>query len=210
MKNLTFNNYSELNEIQIDVLRELGNIGAGNAATSLSTMLNKPVGITVPTVRILSFSEVIEALGGPENMIIGLLLTLEGDATGMMMFLMQQDFAGMILSSLLGEDPSDFSDLNEMSNSALREMSNIMASSYVNAISQMTNMSIRVSVPSMCVDMAGAILSVPAIYFANISDRIIMIEDRFESGDSHATSYVLLIPEVESLKKILLSLGIDI
>lgn len=207
---MTFNNYSELNEIQIDVLRELGNIGAGNAATSLSTMLNKPVGITVPTVRILSFSEVIEALGGPENMIIGLLLTLEGDATGMMMFLMQQDFAGMILSSLLGEDPSDFSDLNEMSNSALREMSNIMASSYVNAISQMTNMSIRVSVPSMCVDMAGAILSVPAIYFANISDRIIMIEDRFESGDSHATSYVLLIPEVESLKKILLSLGIDI
>lgn len=207
---MTFNNYSELNEIQIDVLRELGNIGAGNAATSLSTMLNKPVGITVPTVRILSFSEVIEALGGPENMIIGLLLTLEGDATGMMMFLMQQDFAGMILSSLLGEDPSDFSDLNEMSNSALREMSNIMASSYVNAISQMTNMSIRVSVPSMCVDMAGAILSVPAIYFANISDRIIMIEDRFESGDSRATSYVLLIPEVESLKKILLSLGIDI
>jgi len=210
MNILTFKNYSELNELQLDVLRELGNIGAGNAATSLASMLNRPVGITVPTVKILSFTEVTDALGGPENMIIGLLLTFEGDITGMIMFLMQQDFANMILGSLLGENPDDFSDMNEMCDSALREMSNIMASSYVNAVSQMTNMRINISVPSMCVDMAGAILSVPAIYFANISDKIILIEDQFESGEDHATSHVLLIPEVDSLKNIMTNLGIDV
>jgi chemotaxis protein CheC len=210
MTELAFDDYSELNDLQIDVLRELGNIGAGNAATSLSSMLNKPVGITVPTVKILGFNEVTEALGGPETMIVGLLLTIEGDVTGMIMFLMQQDFAHMILSSLLGEDLENFADLNEMSHSALSEMSNIMAASYVNAVSQMTSLRINVSVPDMCVDMAGAILSVPAIYFANISDKIIFIEDQFESGEDNAISHVLLIPEVDSLKKIMTNLGIDL
>jgi chemotaxis protein CheC len=202
--------YSELNDLQIDVLKELGNIGAGNAATSLSSMLNCPVNITVPVVKIVSFQEVTDALGGPEHMVIGLLLTLDGDVTGMMMFLMQEDFAKMILRNLLGISINNFADLDDMGNSALREMSNIMAASYVNAVSQMTNLRINVSVPDMSVDMAGAILSVPAIYFANISDKIIFIEDQFESGDEHAISHVLLIPEVESLKKILTNLGIDL
>jgi chemotaxis protein CheC len=207
---LTFRDYSELNELQIDVLKELGNIGAGNAATSLSSMLQCPVNITVPVVKILSFQEVTDALGGPEHTVIGLLLTLNGDVTGMIMFLMQESFAKMILQNLLGIDIADFTDLDDMGNSALREISNIMAASYVNAVSQMTNLRIIVSVPDMCVDMAGAILSVPAIYFANISDKMIFIEDRFETVDEQAASYVLLIPEVESLKKILANLGIDI
>ncbi|MGI6578198.1 MAG: chemotaxis protein CheC [Eubacteriales bacterium] len=207
---MAIRDYSELNDLQIDVLKELGNIGAGNAATSLSSMLNCPVNITVPVVKIVSFQEVTDALGGPEHMVIGLLLTLDGDVTGMMMFLMQEDFAKMILRNLLGISINNFADLDDMGNSALREMSNIMAASYVNAVSQMTNLRINVSVPDMSVDMAGAILSVPAIYFANISDKIIFIEDQFESGDEHAISHVLLIPEVESLKKILTNLGIDL
>jgi len=207
---LTIIDYSELNEFQIDVLRELGNIGAGNAATSLSSMLNCRVDITVPVVKILSFREVTDALGGPEHTIIGLLVTLDGDVTGMIMFLMQEDFAQMILRNLLGIKIENFADLDELGYSALREISNIMAASYVNAVSQMTNLRINISVPDISVDMAGAILSVPAIYFADISDRIIFIEDQFETETDHALSHVLLIPEVESLKKILTNLGIEI
>lgn len=207
---MTIIDYSELNEFQIDVLRELGNIGAGNAATSLSSMLNCRVDITVPVVKILSFREVTDALGGPEHTIIGLLVTLDGDVTGMIMFLMQEDFAQMILRNLLGIKIENFADLDELGYSALREISNIMAASYVNAVSQMTNLRINISVPDISVDMAGAILSVPAIYFADISDRIIFIEDQFETETDHALSHVLLIPEVESLKKILTNLGIEI
>jgi chemotaxis protein CheC len=207
---MAFKGYDQLNDMQLDVLRELGNIGAGNAATSLSSMLNRPVSITVPTVRILNIKGVTTELGGPENLIIGLLLTLEGDVTGMIMFLMQQDFAKMILQGLLGTDIDDVTNLDAMGHSALLEISNIMAASYVNAISQMTNLRINVSVPDISVDMAGAILSVPAIYFANISDEIIFIEDRFESNNESGISHVLLIPEVESLEKILSNLGIDL
>ncbi|MEA5010142.1 MAG: chemotaxis protein CheC [Angelakisella sp.] len=203
-------NYSELNDIQMDVLKEIGNIGSGNAATSLSTMLDKPVIIDVPKVKILEYQQVTEALGGPERMIVGLLLSLSGDISGMIMFLLEKDFAHMTLNSLLGENLHDFADINEMGYSAIKEVANIMAGSYVNAISIMTGLEVHISVPDMCIDMAGAILSVPAIHYANISDKMIFIEDKFSSENYNATSHILLIPEVDSLDSIMINLGIDV
>ncbi|MEF9852390.1 MAG: chemotaxis protein CheC [Hydrogenoanaerobacterium sp.] len=207
---MPISDYSELNSMHLDVLREIGNIGTGNAATSLASMLSKPVNIQVPKINILDYTEVTNELGGPEQMIVGMLLALSGDVTGMMMFLLQQDFAHMVLNALLGESFTNFSEVGEMGISALKEIGNIMAASYVNAISQLTNMEINISVPDICIDMAGAILSVPAIHFANISDKIIFIEDEFNSGEENAISNILLIPEVDSLQKIMKNLGIDL
>ncbi|MEG0838957.1 MAG: chemotaxis protein CheC [Hydrogenoanaerobacterium sp.] len=207
---MPISDYSELNSMHLDVLREIGNIGTGNAATSLASMLSKPVNIQVPKINILDYTEVTNELGGPEQMIVGMLLALSDDVTGMMMFLLQQDFAHMVLNALLGESFTNFSEVGEMGISALKEIGNIMAASYVNAISQLTNMEINISVPDICIDMAGAILSVPAIHFANISDKIIFIEDEFNSGEENAISNILLIPEVDSLQKIMKNLGIDL
>lgn len=207
---MPLNDYGDLNEMQMDVLREIGNIGSGNAATSLSSMLARPVGIEVPVIRILDYNQVVEALGGPEAMIIGMLLTLNGDVDGMIMFLLQQDFAHMALNALLGENLRDFNEIDELQYSAMGEIANIMAASYVGAISAMTGLSINISVPGICIDMAGAILSVPAIYYANISDKIIFIEDKFNSNEEIADSHILMIPDVESLKKIMTNLGLEI
>lgn len=207
---MPFNDYGDLNPIQLDVLREIGNIGTGNAATSLALMLAKTVKIQVPRIDILEYNAVTEVLGGPENMIVGMLLALDGDVTGMMMFLLQQDFAHMVLNALLGESLHDFSEVDEMGISALKEIGNIMAASYVNAISQLAGMSINISVPDICIDMAGAILSVPAIHFANVSDKIIFIEDEFTSDDERAVSHILLIPDVDSLQRIMTKLGIEL
>lgn len=207
---MPINDYDQLNPMHLDVLREIGNIGTGNAATSLSSMLSKPVNIQVPRINILDYNDVTNALGGPEQMIVGMLLALSDDVTGMMMFLLQQDFAHMVLNALLGESFTNFSEVGEMGLSALKEIGNIMAASYVNAISQLTGMNINISVPDICIDMAGAILSVPAIHFANISDKIIFIEDEFNSGEENAVSNILLIPEVDSLEKIMKNLGIEI
>ncbi|MEM1485277.1 chemotaxis protein CheC [Oscillospiraceae bacterium PP1C4] len=207
---MPLDSYSDLNEIQLDVLREIGNIGSGNAATSLSSMLDKPVGINVPQIKILDYNQVVEALGGPETMIVGLLLSLSGDVTGMMMFLLQKDFAHMTLNSLIGQSFANFSEIDEIGHSAMKEVSNIMAASYVNAISSLTNLSINISVPDICVDMAGAILSVPAIHYANISDKIIFIEDQINTQEENAISHILMIPDVDSLKKIMINLGIEI
>ena len=209
-KALALNNYDDLNDIQLDVLREIGNIGAGNAATALSSMLTSQINIAVPTVRILDYEEVVEELGGPEQMIVGLLLCLDGDVQGMIMFLLQQNFADLTLQALLGQGLPASGEIDEMSYSAIQEVANIMAASYVNAISALTGLTINLTVPSMCLDMLGAILSVPAIHYADISDKIIFISDAFDGEDLHAPNHVLLIPDVESLQKMMTCLGIEL
>ncbi len=207
---MALNTYDDLNDIHIDVLREIGNIGSGNAASALASMLARQVSISVPIVRILDDEQVVEELGGPEQMIVGLLLSLEGDVKGMIMFLLHQNFANMTLSALMGADVPEDAEMDEMAYSAIQEVANIMAASFVNAISEMTGLTINITVPSMCVDMLGAILSVPAIHYANISDKIVFIQDEFSSQDLHAPNHVLLIPDVESLEKIMEKLGIEL
>lgn len=208
---MALNKYEDLSDIHLDVLREIGNIGSGNAATSLSSMLDRPINIDVPKVRILDYNQVVEALGGPENMIVGLLLMLAGEVEGMIMFLLEQNFAKMTLSALLGENYEEFMDEEgEMGNSAMKEVGNIMAAAYVNAISTMSGMSISISTPDICTDMCGAIVNAPAVYYANISDKIIFIENKMSSDEEHSNGYVLMIPDVESLQKIMTNLGIEI
>ena len=114
--------------MHIDALREIGNIGSGNAASSLAMMLSDQIDILVPVVRILDYEQVMEELGGPEQMIVGLLLCLDGDVNGMIMFLLHQNFANTLLASLIGEADVGGT-VDEMSYSALQEVANIMAAS---------------------------------------------------------------------------------
>jgi len=206
---MALRDYSDLNELQLDALKEIGNIGSGNAATALSDMLERSVSIAVPTIKVLDYNTVVQNLGGPETLLVGILLCLNGDITGMMMFLLHKEFAHMVLNSLIGSEFNEEVDLDDMSQSTIQEVGNIMGASYVNAIASLTGLKIDISVPNMSVDMAGALLSVPAIYYANISDKIILIEDEFGHETKESTSHILLIPEVDSLQKIMESLGLD-
>lgn len=206
---MPLHDYSDLNAMHLDVLREIGNIGTGNAATSLASMLQKPVNISVPRINVLDYEKVAEELGGPETMIVGIMLTISGEVSGMMMFLLEKDFAHAIVNDLLGGCFKGFHELDELSISALKEIGNIMAASYVNAIAQLTGLTIDISVPSMTVDMAGAILSVPAIYFADISDKVIFIQDEFNGDAENMTSHILLIPTADSLQRIMRNLGVE-
>lgn len=202
--------YNDLNTDHLDALREIGNIGSGNAASALASMLDREVDIAVPEVRFLEVNEVVERLGGPEKLYVGLLLSLSGDVSGMIMFLLNREFAHNMLETFTGEGFDEHGALNEMNISAIQEVGNIMAASYVNAISSLTGLTINISVPSTSIDMVGSILTVPAIYYANISDKIMLIENQL-GYDKNSDSFnpVLLIPEVESLEKIMISLGLE-
>ena len=204
-------NYDNLNDLQIDVLKEIGNIGAGNAATTLSMMLSKKVAMSVPQVKIIGIQEIANILGGPENQVVGILFTLSKDIEGMMMFILKQEFAHLAVNQLMGRELESFSDFEEMDLSALKEIGNIMAGSYVNAISSLTNFEIGISVPGIAIDMAGAILSVPAIQFGKIGEKVLFIEEEFIGGDrENVNSYLILIPEIDSLHKILKILGVEL
>ena len=208
---MPFETFDKLNDMHIDALREIGNIGSGNAASALSTMLCCPVNISVPTVQVLDYNDAVEQMGGPEQMIVGSLISLEGDVQGMILFLLQKNFSSMMIKTLLcAEEAPEMESIDEMGYSVIQEVANIMAASYLNAIGSLTGLTIGMSTPSLCIDMLGAILSVPAIYYANISDKIIYIQDEFSGHDFRAPSHIMLIPDMESLKNIMGKLGLEV
>ena len=208
---MPFETFDKLNDMHIDALREIGNIGSGNAASALSTMLCCPVNISVPSVQVLDYNDAVEQMGGPEQMIVGSLISLEGDVQGMILFLLQKNFSSMMIKTLLcAEEAPEMESIDEMGYSVIQEVANIMAASYLNAIGSLTGLTIGMSTPSLCIDMLGAILSVPAIYYANISDKIIYIQDEFSGHDFRAPSHILLIPDMDSLKNIMGKLGLEV
>ncbi|MCI8428309.1 MAG: chemotaxis protein CheC [Lachnospira sp.] len=201
----------ELNDMQFDVLKEIGNIGAGNATTALSTMLNIKVDMSVPNVALLPFSEIGSVVGSEEDTVVGILLGLEGDINGMMMFIFDTKSAHHLVNSLMMRDihtneDADLTSLTEMDMSALNEIGNIVAGSYLSALSGLTGLKAVSSVPSLTVDMVGALLSVPATEFGKYGDKLLMIQSQFGELD-FVTGYFLLIPELDSYDKILSSLG---
>jgi chemotaxis protein CheC len=198
----------ELDELQIDILREIGNIGAGNATTALSQLINKKIDMGVPKVNILEFKELSDILGGAENPVVGILLNVEGEVKGMMMFVLEQSSAHRLVNLLMGRAIDDFNEFNEMDLSALNEIGNIITGAYLSSLSSLTNLKIIASVPYMGIDMAGAILSVPAIEFGKVGDKALLIQTDFGEGKEEVQGYFILIPEMDSYEVILTSLGI--
>lgn len=200
----------KLEDSQFGVLKEIGNIGAGNATTALATMLNIKVDMSVPNVALLPFDNISSFIGSEEQTVVGILLEIQGDIDGMMMFLFDMKSAHHLVNSLMmrdvHQDENGMADFSEMEMSALNEIGNIVSGSYLSALSGLTGMKMVSSVPALSIDMLGALLSVPAIEFGKYGDKLLMIQSEF-GEDDFVTGYFLLIPELESYDKILTSLG---
>lgn len=187
----------------MDVLKEIGNIGAGNAATSLSHMLSKRIEMNVPEVSLLNHNDIIESIGGAENVVVGVLVGFKGDIDGVILFLLKKGFVHLILNSLLGTELHNFEDVSEIELSALSEISNIMVSSYVNSISSLTKMNINVTVPFLNIDMSGALLDAVTAEFSEVADKAVFIKEKYYCLDETVYSYMLLLPSRPSLKILL-------
>jgi chemotaxis protein CheC len=202
-------NYDELNDTQIDVLREIGNIGAGNAATALATILNEQVNISIPKVRVTDFDTAVNSLGGAEAMTVGVLVNYYGEANGMIMFLLNIKEAKNITNLLVQEnEDEDENELSELKLSAIKEIGNILSSSYINSISTLTGLNINISIPYISIDMAGALMSVPIIEFGAIGDKVMFIEESFLGDKQSLKSHIVMFAEIETLKNIMERLGI--
>lgn len=200
--------YNPMDEMQFDVLREIGNIGSGHAATALARMLNQKIDIKVPKAELCDFNRLPAIVGGEENIVVGILLTLTDDVEGMMMFIMEKESAYNLIRKLMGTEIDSNEELDEIQRSALQEIGNIITGAYLSSLSDLTRLSISASIPYIAIDMAGAILSVPAIEFGKLGDKALMIEAEF-GGDQKdkIEGYFLLIPTMESYSAIMSSLG---
>ncbi|MDE5588792.1 MAG: chemotaxis protein CheC [Acetatifactor sp.] len=199
----------QVTETYYDVLKELGNIGAGNAMTALSQMLQCKVDMKVPQVKLLEFSEVGEMMGGEELIMVGVFLGVEGDITGSMMFMVEEHTARHLIQKITMGMLPEGNEFEEMGLSAMKEVGNIITGAYLNSLSTLTNLKIFPTPPALTVDMAGAILSVPAIQFGIFGDKILLIQSQFHD-EIQLDGYFILIPDMESYAKILTSLGLPV
>lgn len=200
-------NSIELDSIRIDFLREICNIGGGNAATSLSVLLNSELKIDIPKVKILEFNELTEMLGGAENLVAAVLSPVVGDLKGMMMFVLEEKHAKHLAHKLVsGENDSmTFSDIDL---SAIKEIGNILISTYLGSLESLSTLQVRISQPELCVDMAGAILSIPAIEFGDDGDKALVLQTAFYDNADNINGYIMLISELHSYDRMYEALGI--
>ncbi len=198
---------NNMDGMYFDILSEIGNIGAGNATTALAQMLNTKVDMKVPKVELLEFKQVGEAMGGEEQLMAGIYQIVEGDINGSIMFLLEEKSAITLISKLMGTPEVDNAfEFGEMEHSALKEIGNIITGSYLSSLSSLTNLKIIASIPAISIDMCGSILSVPAIEFGAVGDKMLLIQTEF-SDDVKLTGFFILVPDLESYDKILSSLG---
>lgn len=199
----------QMTDQYLDVLKELGNIGAGNAMTALSQMISTKVDMSVPQVQLLEFKEVGTLMGGEDQIMVGVMLAVEGDITGSMLFLIERASAKHLINKMMAGMASEGEDFGEMELSAIKEIGNIITCAYLNSLSTMTNLTIYPTPPEVSVDMAAALLSVPAIEFGIYGDNILLIQSKF-FDEIDMDGYFILVPDLESYAKILTSLGLQI
>lgn len=198
-------NYDKLNCMQLDALREVTNIGAGNGATALSQLLNKKIDMSVPSVKIIDFNDFYTGIP-EEEVVTGILVRVLGDAPGNILFIFRQEEAENIIEILMGSQQ----DLDgEMANSVLCEIGNIISASYMNAISSLTNLRLMPSVPAVAYDMLSAILTTTFIETAQVSDSVLEIKTMLLGEQSEKIGGdFYYIPMPGSLEKILNSIGV--
>ncbi len=201
-------NFDELSSLEIDTLREIGSIGTGNAATALSTLLKREVRITLPEVRIMGYNEAIEWIGGPEAVTAGVLVRMSGQMNGIMLSVQQLEFVNLVLESMVGTKISGYEELDDMGRSALVEVGNITISTFINALSGLSDISLELTVPAFAVDMQGAILAVPMAEYGGTSDYLMTIGGNFVCDNKQVPCRLLLSPDIRSLNFLLKKLGV--
>ena len=186
--------YEDMDNLCKDMMKEIGSIGTGNAATALSSMLQTEVRMEVPRVELLGFTEAVDHVGDPEDMVCCVLVEMQQGINGMMLFLLKLDFINEILKRTLGKEVQDYGELGELELSAVTEVGNIIISNSV-----LVGVQIDLSVPAVAINMLGGILSVPMAQIGHVSDKIFMIMGKCSIGGQHMESNVLLLPDIESL-----------
>jgi chemotaxis protein CheC len=197
--------YLNLTPMQLDALKEVGNIGSGNAATALSQLLNRKIDMTVPAVNVVPFETIFSRIGG-EEIVIGVVVRVLGDTPGNILFIFEKEIALNLIETLLGQREED---INEMGNSVLCEIGNIISGTFMNAIARFTNLLIMPSVPAVSYDMLGAILSTTFIEAGQFDDYVLDIETHFLDENTNISGHFYYIQMPGSLEKILNALGVN-
>ncbi|MFC4404557.1 chemotaxis protein CheC [Gracilibacillus xinjiangensis] len=203
----------QLTQTHLDILKEIGNIGAGNAATALSGLLGKKIDMTIPSIKIVDFNELMEYVGGPDTIIVTVFLRIQGEAPGTMFFVLSPEETNSLVEQLLGNRDFRAEEMmeHELAYSAVSEIGNILSGSYLSALSDFTSINMQPTVPALVMDMAAAILMEGLVEISQESDHAIIIDTMIEDGENSEHSvkgHFFLLPDPDSFNKIFAALGV--
>ncbi|HHX51062.1 MAG TPA: chemotaxis protein CheC, partial [Clostridia bacterium] len=191
--------WNTLTGFQLEVLKEIGNIGAGNAATSLALLINKKVGMSVPKAGVLDFQEIFQLVGQEEDRVACVNFHVGGQAPSKILFIIDEASAFRLLGMLLGWEGEPQRELDSIGESTLKEIGNILTGSFLTAFSEFTQINFVPSVPAFAFDMLGAVLSTAFFERGYFEDRALIIETEFYEEDVSINGHFFLVPEVGSL-----------
>ena len=198
----------ELSASELDALQEISNIGMGNAVTSLAQLIDRRVEMRVPRAYFLSFEEVVALAGGYEELVACVSLRLLGDVPGIILYLFDGQSAFRLVDLLLGRPAGTTDTLDEMAESAVKEVGNVLTGSFVSAISQMTGLRMITAVPLFAFDMLGAVLSSLLVAAGRIEDAVLVIETQlFPEQNGQIKGHFFLLTEPGAIGTLMSALG---
>ncbi|EKD50224.1 MAG: hypothetical protein ACD_62C00607G0003 [uncultured bacterium] len=201
--------HTMLSELQIDALKEVSSIGAGNAATALSQMIKKRIVINVPQVQFSTIDEATRVFGPAETIVSAVCLRVLGDVTGIILITFGKAEATRLSCLLMGRQTADQEgDWDEIGLSAIKEVATILAGSYLNALSKMLELQFNLSLPSFAQDMAGALIQNVLIETNQNAEHAIVVNTEMSVVDERVMGYFFFIPEAQSLGKVLEAMGV--
>jgi chemotaxis protein CheC len=214
MRRLSFNlgeqmDISKLSNEQLDALKEIGTIGAGNAATGLSKMLNKKINITVPSAQILPLEKVPQALGGMDKLVSAIYIVVTGELSGSILLIYPMEEALRLTDMLTGKTPGTTKLLDDFGQSGLKELTNITTGCYLQALSKVVNMKLMHSIPAFATDMLGAIIDGILIKLGLEVEQAVVIETEFIVEQGLTKGYLLFLPDPAGLEVILQKIGLS-
>lgn len=198
------------NDLQLDVMREIGNIGAGNACTALSVLLGTTIDMSVPRVHLVGFESSEQYLGGKDNVVLGLKVAITDDLSGMMVHVVQKRFAERIINTFYEKKIEDLAVLDEMDSSVLNEMANITSGAYANSIASLTGFFVNIGTPSQTSGTLEDVMMVPVREFVAPGEKLLVVDEVFTIEDEHINSNMVLALDKESMTKLFDKLGVKL
>ena len=212
VKGLAMRIEKEIHSLHLDLLKEIGNIGAGHAASALSVLLDKKIDMNVPSVRMIGFDEMLALAGGEDTVVLSVFLRIEGEITGSMFFILPLEQATQYVQSLTKDDTFSFEQppYSELGLSAMQELGNILTGAYLSSLSDFAKISVAPSVPAISIDYAGAILSYWLIEVSQNEDGVIVIDTKIadQIGKQTVQGHFFLLPDPPSFTTLFEKLGV--
>ncbi len=191
-----------LDDRQKDALKELGNIGAAHAATALSQMIGQTIEMSVPKVTFVRKAQIEKSKKFNDVPGISIYMDMYGKINGKILIFFEYKNAMTLTEILLREDLGTIHKISEVEESALKEVGNILASSYLNAISQVVDGILLPSVPHISIDTLAGVLSYFSIRFKDVVQNALWIETELRANKTRISGDFFLFPDEQSLKTI--------